>query len=253
MGASAPAQNLFPSGGNVGIGTTNPGAPLDVRGSVRVAGDLLIGDSGLSTRAIVATARMDLSSGPNEDIYLNRLGQSRNVYVGDKDHLSSLQVSGKTTTTTLELTSDRNQKESFRPVQPGTILAQLLEVPISTWAYTNAPGIRHIGPMAQEFKSAFPDLGEDDKHIGAGDGIGVALAAIQDLYALVQQQKTEILALRREVDSVRGELVAAHRKSGGSDGSAMNAGILSVARRMEELSAGAENLRVPAVETVASN
>lgn len=214
LGTTGSAQNLFPAGGNVGIGTTNPGAPLDVRGSVRVAGDLMIGDAGLSTRALVATARLDLSSGPNEDIYLNRLGKSRDVFVGDKDHVSNLQVSGRTTTTTLELTSDRNQKQAFHPVPPGETLSKLMELPITTWAYTNAPGVRHIGPMAQEFKAVFPDLGEDDRHLGAGDGIGVALAAIQDLYRLVQRQQSEIVALRREVDSVRGELLAARPESG---------------------------------------
>src|SRR5262249_24529273 len=42
--------------------------------------------------------------------------------------------------------------------------------------------IRHMGPMAQDFRAAF-GLGEDDTTISVVDEQGVALAAIQGLYA----------------------------------------------------------------------
>ena len=40
--------------------------------------------------------------------------------------------------------------------------------------------VRHIGPVAQDFRAAF-DLGADDKTIATVDADGVALAAIQGL------------------------------------------------------------------------
>jgi hypothetical protein len=50
--------------------------------------------------------------------------------------------------------------------------------------------------MAQDFYAAF-DLGEDDRHISAVDADGVALAAIQGLYRVVQEQEAQIAALEQ--------------------------------------------------------
>jgi len=64
-------------------------------------------------------------------------------------------------------------------------VAWVAEVAILTWNYkTQDDSIRHIGPMAQDFRAAF-GLGEDDKRITTIDADGVALAAIQALYKLV--------------------------------------------------------------------
>jgi hypothetical protein len=41
--------------------------------------------------------------------------------------------------------------------------------------------VRHVGPMAQDFYTAFK-VGEDDKHITSIDEDGVALAAIKALH-----------------------------------------------------------------------
>ena len=77
-------------------------------------------------------------------------------------------------------TSDRNVKEHFTPVNARAVLEKVSALPISEWNYKVAGGIRHVGPMAQDFQAAF-NLGEDDKHIATVDADGVALAAIQGL------------------------------------------------------------------------
>ena len=76
------------------------------------------------------------------------------------------------------------------------VLRRLVEMPISTWAYKEEkdPG-RHLGPMAQDFASAF-GLGADDKRLAPGDVAGVALAAIQALYHRLEQRDAELVALR---------------------------------------------------------
>ena len=51
-----------------------------------------------------------------------------------------------------------------------------------------------IGPVAQDFMAAF-GYGVDDKHITATDADGVALAAIQGLHEMVQEQKQVNAAL----------------------------------------------------------
>jgi hypothetical protein len=77
--------------------------------------------------------------------------------------------------------SDRNVKTNFVPVDGRAVLAQVANLPVSSWNYkADDPSIRHIGPMAQDFYAAF-NVGNDDKHIGTVDEAGVALAAIQAL------------------------------------------------------------------------
>jgi trimeric autotransporter adhesin len=92
--------------------------------------------------------------------------------------------------------SDRNLKENFAPVDARELLEQLARMPIRTWNYkAQAKSIRHVGPTAQDFRAAFK-VGEDDRHITAVDADGVALAAIQGLYKMLQEKDAELRALR---------------------------------------------------------
>ena len=88
--------------------------------------------------------------------------------------------------------SDRNLKENVAEVDSKQLLARLAQVPVTTWNYTSQDdSIRHIGPMAQDFYAAF-GVGEDDTHITTIDADGVALAAIQGLYAENQELKAQV-------------------------------------------------------------
>ena len=88
--------------------------------------------------------------------------------------------------------SDRNMKANFTAVNPREILRGVLGLPISTWNYkSQATSVRHIGPMAQDFFAAFK-LGEGDKTISTIDPDGVALAAIQGLYEIVQEKEQQL-------------------------------------------------------------
>ncbi len=79
--------------------------------------------------------------------------------------------------------SDRNVKTGIERVDQTRILAKLAAMPVSEWSYTaQGTGVRHLGPMAQDFRAAF-GLGEDDRHISTVDEEGVALAAIKALQA----------------------------------------------------------------------
>jgi hypothetical protein len=90
--------------------------------------------------------------------------------------------------------SDRNRKEDIRPVEVASILDQVAELPIHRWRY-KGESTPHIGPMAQDFYSSFL-VGSDEKYIATVDADGVALAAIQGLYELVQTQQAEIERMR---------------------------------------------------------
>jgi hypothetical protein len=98
---------------------------------------------------------------------------------------------------------DRNLKENFAPVEPQDVLNRLSRIPIETWNYTwDDPSVRHISPMAQDFVSAFA-VGEDDKHIHPIDVSGVAFASIQALIQNLQETRSEMQALRAEVEEMR--------------------------------------------------
>ncbi|HEY7066425.1 MAG TPA: tail fiber domain-containing protein [Chloroflexota bacterium] len=91
--------------------------------------------------------------------------------------------------------SDRNKKANFAAVNAREVLGRVVSLPIETWNYlSQGPAIRHIGPMAQDFHTAF-GVGEDDTHINMVDANGVALAAIQGLYQVVQEQEMQLTVL----------------------------------------------------------
>jgi hypothetical protein len=99
--------------------------------------------------------------------------------------------------------SDRNIKDNFAAVDPQVILERVANLPIETWNYSfQGEGIRHIGPMAQDFYQAF-NVGEDDRHINMVDANGVVLAAIQALYGMVQEKDRRIEALARELEAIK--------------------------------------------------
>ena len=99
-------------------------------------------------------------------------------------------------------------KRNIRPVDGKDILSKLAHIPISRWSYkAQDPQIEHIGPMAQDFYSAF-GLGEDDKHISTIDPDGVALAAIQGLYEMVQEKDAQIAAQQQQIVTLESRLAA---------------------------------------------
>ena len=103
--------------------------------------------------------------------------------------------------------SDRNAKENFAPLDPRTVLDKVAALPVTEWNFKDAAlGVRHIGPMAQDFHAAFGLNGSDDRHISLSDEGGVALAAIQALNQKLEQQgrdkDAEIQTLQRQNESL---------------------------------------------------
>ncbi len=101
--------------------------------------------------------------------------------------------------------SDRNAKTNIAPLNDNSILAKLDALPISRWSYKTEHGVRHVGPMAQDFYAAF-DVGEDDKHITSIDEDGVALAAIKALHSRVASLDAENARIRAKDAAQIGQL-----------------------------------------------
>ncbi len=92
--------------------------------------------------------------------------------------------------------SDRNSKGAFSFVSAREVLDKVVEMPVTSWRFkTEDDSVRHIGPVAQDFMATF-GYGVDDTHIMTTDADGVALAAIQGLYAMQREKDEEITALR---------------------------------------------------------
>jgi hypothetical protein len=102
--------------------------------------------------------------------------------------------------------SDRNVKANLAPVDGRDVLTRLSAMPIQTWNYTTQDSsVRHIGPMAQDFRAAF-GVGEDERYISSVDADGVTFAAIQGLYKLSQEQAGRIQTLEAENAALQGRL-----------------------------------------------
>jgi hypothetical protein len=113
--------------------------------------------------------------------------------------------------------SDRRLKTAIQAVDARAVLDGLLRLPLSTWSYrAQGEGVRHLGPMAQDFARAF-GLGENDTTISTIDADGVALAAIQGLNAKLESDKAaledRLAALEREL--ARMQRALAELRSGG--------------------------------------
>ena len=83
------------------------------------------------------------------------------------------------------------------------MLERVAEMPVSTWSYKSEdPTVRHLGPMAQDFRAAF-GLGDTDRAYNSIDAHGVAMAAIKALYERSREQDARIDRLEQENAELR--------------------------------------------------
>ena len=112
--------------------------------------------------------------------------------------------------------SDRNLKENLLAVHGREVLMRLSSLPIYTWNAKGAdPASQHMGPTGQDFYAAF-GLGDSDTAISTIDLDGVALAATQGLYEIVQEQDAQITAQQQRIDDLEARLTALEEKSASS-------------------------------------
>lgn len=223
--------------GFLGVGSTAPKERLTVEGNALVSGKLVLGTLGTSRLGIGTNApatAMHIVSSSDTELSLESAANHRrwtfqasggtdgvglggsfqiidrtavaarmvittngNIGIGTGAPGTKLEVAGEVTMTACNITSDRNAKEGFKPVDTLEVLNKLTRIPITEWQYKTQGDVRHIGPMAQDFRDAFA-LGRDEKHITTVDADGVALAAIQGLNQLVQDQRRALDELREK-------------------------------------------------------
>jgi len=185
------AMTVAAGGGNVGLGVWGATVPLHVRREDGTARVLVEEASGvrLNSRILLElvnngaaqVAYRDTSTGADwrtqnfEDSFrITRAGTGQPEL--RLDPAGNLQIAGVYTQI-----SDRNAKSAIEPIDPSAILDKVGALPVSMWSYSaDEAGIRHIGPMAQDFHALF-GTGSEATAISLLDASGVALAAIQAL------------------------------------------------------------------------
>jgi hypothetical protein len=126
------------------------------------------------------------------------LGTTSTPSIPEGQFLATSSGAHLTTGGTWTNASDAHAKRDFRPVDTQEILRRVARMPIRSWSYKAAPGARHLGPTAQDFRRAF-GLGQTTTAIATVDADGVALAAIQALHTENQTLKSRLAALERAV------------------------------------------------------
>lgn len=100
------------------------------------------------------------------------------------------------------IASDRRIKQNVEAVDVTAILERVEQLPISTWRYEwEKNGMKHMGPMAQDFYKLFA-LGEVDPNrpmnIDHVDLFGVLFAAVKGLAAKNRALEQRVRALERK-------------------------------------------------------
>ncbi|UXI66849.1 tail fiber domain-containing protein [Tahibacter amnicola] len=208
----APTSSLdINATGLVGIGTASPSAKLHVNGSDGTTQLKVVETNATSTgRDLLrlennGPARMRLRNNTtgNEWSFNAHDTELRVTQAGSATIAMAVQTNGNVTIAgTLTQSSDRAAKENFRPVDRQALLDKIAKLDITEWNFkTENEGVRHIGPMAQDFHAAF-GLGERDDRIAPLDTSGVALAAVQGLQQELVERDQRIAALEAKIQKL---------------------------------------------------
>ncbi|HAV63354.1 MAG TPA: hypothetical protein DCY13_13435, partial [Verrucomicrobiales bacterium] len=163
----------------IGLYSLNDGTYGSALALKEIKGDGTIADTWAWVRKTSGSAsELLLTYGASDNYAANpaqmTLRTNGNVGIGNSNPTNRLMVvNARCDGSSWINASDRNLKQDFAPVDAQAVLAKVAALPIHSWSYQAQPGQRHVGPVAQDFHSAF-GLGEDDKSISTVDADGVA-------------------------------------------------------------------------------
>jgi hypothetical protein len=206
--------------GNVGIGTTAPTFPLSL--GTGTGNKIALYDGGGDKYGFgVQAGLLQVFTGASSEDIAFGTGSSTNftetarITGNGKMRVNTMDVAGwiaagsEIYAQAFVVTSDRNAKENFQPLDCLAVLSKVATLPMSEWNYKTDPATqKHLGPMAQDFQAAFGLNGGDDKHISVADEGGVALAAVQGLNEKVEGEKQQAEIRIQKLEAENAELKA---------------------------------------------
>lgn len=200
---NAPTNSLYvAASGNVGIGTTSPGARFEVSSSGTEA-KLQMENTTSGTEWF-----LQVEQETTDGLLFSQAGtggvemELNQRLDGNSENAPTLEVFGSIRATNVMFTSSREAKTDFAAVDPRDVLDRLTAIPVQTWRYkTDKGAARHMGPVAEDFAAAF-GLGRDDETITSSDIDGVALASIQALAQRLEALETENAGLRERIEEL---------------------------------------------------
>ncbi|MCK7594472.1 tail fiber domain-containing protein [Pseudomarimonas salicorniae] len=231
----APDNALFiASTGRVGLGTTSPSGGLHVR-STQIPQTVIENPSGNTRMDIVRPGSINVgqilfATGSTFDYQIGELSTdvleirsfsaakglavnaAGNIGIGTLNPTVSLDVVGDIAASGMVTQgSDVRTKNNIERVDGASVLNKLMRLPIFSWSYKwDANGERHVGPMAQDFYSAF-GLGGSDTRIAPLDVSGLAIAAVQELNAELDKKEKRISDLEAQIAELRALILEAAR------------------------------------------
>ncbi len=199
--------------GSVGIGTVDPGTKLHVNYN---AEGLRLGDgtnvssytnmAGNRTMVGYDGSNAVIQGGTSKGIKFNvnnasfgsgtamtlTSGGFLGIGTATVDHLVTLSGGAYSDGANWTNSSDRNQKENFTDIDSLEVLQKIVNLPVQQWNYKqDGEEVKHIGPVAQDFKAAF-NVGENDTSISTIDPAGIALVGIKALNQRINELEKRI-------------------------------------------------------------
>ncbi len=89
-------------------------------------------------------------------------------------------------------------KENFKSIDVREVLQNACQMKIYRWRYAGSDEGSHIGPLAEDFFTAFK-LGNNPRYISTVDADGVVLASIQALNEIREEQEFWIEMLKKRI------------------------------------------------------
>lgn len=115
---------------------------------------------------------------------------------GSDSNTLVIENGGNVTVAGMLTTGSSRDIKNVWPIAEPDVLEKLKKLEVARWQYKNdAGGGTHLGPMAEDFHSAF-GLGADNKHIAPSDIAGVTMASVQALLTKVEEQDKEMAELK---------------------------------------------------------
>jgi hypothetical protein len=98
----------------------------------------------------------------------------------------------------------RRSHDLPEPLTAEQTAARLFALPVRYWTYDFEPGVRHLGPMSQDFAAAF-GLARTNRKIHMEDAAGIQMIAIQVLERRLTEVEQEIEDLTAALDAQQAE------------------------------------------------